>query len=426
MIPRLTWVLFFLAFCKRSSLALVFTNSFNGWIGNSSYRLTWDSSANDPELYDLAIAHPVGTFTPGQEVNVNTPVDYSYKCAIQIPKNGDHFLQVTLPPQLLPGNYVMLIEGVNNAVLTTAFAIGFNPSANTAGATTAAATTYVQVTATESAIVTQNGHTVAVKPSDVFSSAIVYTTVIVISGSGNGTPGKIPMIVGLVLGLGTLMTVPIVVWLVLRYRRRPKGPNDATWDKQTPYEIKHTNSIKIELLERGETTNADGTRQVYSIIDGEKRPMSISQNPGQPSTDDLDPFADPFRANIPSRPQQLSRLSIPDTTLHVVNASSATLPNQSASDTPSHSPSNTAPSLGRSYIDEKSSHGRSQRSSPSTTRMLTPEEVSSRMFIPGRAVDMGPLGRTRAGDVDEDGLLPPDYSQATQPLPPQAEPSRHA
>jgi len=47
----------------------------------------------------------------------------------------------------------------------------------------------------------------------------------------------------------------------------------------------------------------------------------------------------------------------------------------------------------------------------------------SRMFVPGREVDAGPLSPRSDDESHEMGILPPDYHQATEPLPGQRRPS---
>ena len=49
------------------------------------------------------------------------------------------------------------------------------------------------------------------------------------------------------------------------------------------------------------------------------------------------------------------------------------------------------------------------------TETPSAEAGEERMMLPGRDVDVGPLGHH--DDREEDEMLPPNYQQATQPLP---------
>ncbi|WWC71962.1 uncharacterized protein I206_105921 [Kwoniella pini CBS 10737] len=82
------------------------------------------------------------------------------------------------------------------------------------------------------------------------------------------------------------------------------------------------------------------------------------------------------------------------------------IPSSTLSDDPLSSNEDTYPSLPQAPFANQAGE-RNRRSSIAS---------GQRMFVPGREQDMGPLGINH--DEDEDfGTLPPDYQQATEPLP---------
>lgn len=79
-IPQLTILLsFFVSFTS----ALVFTNSFDGWVGNSTYFLTWIPSNSDPMYYDLTLARPYSVQDAGVVVDGSWPMEWSTTIAAQ-------------------------------------------------------------------------------------------------------------------------------------------------------------------------------------------------------------------------------------------------------------------------------------------------------------------------------------------------------
>lgn len=450
-----------LAIWATTTSALTFTNSFAGWVVNATYTITWDSSKSDPNYFDLVLARPHNITDAGVEVSSTWPMDWATNVLTQIPSNGDHFYKFTLPPDCRPGYYYWVLQTDKNIPASTTFYIASSSELMATSSqiqSTATISSFVPVTATENVIGTSDGQLVTFKPSDVFSSAIVYTTIIVSGGGGKGMPpSKVHMIVGVSLAALFMVTMPIVVWLVLRYRRQPAQlsnsdgsdkrlplsdaeslPNSSTLDLLTP------NSARSNSAANSSSASTEGTRQVWAIVDGEKRQITVPRYPPRPAPPavDQDPFADPV---VPPRRQSLPRIAIPHNVIQSNNStpSSSTTPVDTLLSRGNTTTSHTAPS--RMYILHEASDETQDDPLSSTTHLtekaprprrqrptqeaqpLSPEEVAARIFIPGRAVDMGPLGRDRLGDVDENGLLPPDYSQATQPLsssqqPPQAGP----
>ncbi|KAG8716498.1 hypothetical protein FRC08_009407 [Ceratobasidium sp. 394] len=439
------------------AFALMFTNSFNDWVGNSTYDLTWDSSPGDPDFYNLIIARPHDIYAAGVKVD-NTAVDWSTNVATQVASTGDHYLKFTLPPSLWPGVYYMLMQSGTNTSLTSTFRIASHdlPAITSIGAITsvpmstptpatslaptsifAEQTTiasYVEVTATQTGLVSKDGHMVTVMPSEVYSSEVVFTTVIVESGESKGTlQGKIPIIVGLVIGVTFLLTLPVIIWLVLKYRRRPiTSTENSISDKyshppgaEDAADLNTLDLIGPDGMANAATNDPPTSRQIWAIVGGKKRLVTVSGDPQQTlSSGSSNPFADPVSPSAP-RPQQLPRLSIPDNSVQPSTSPPIIIPNDtplSSRNTgtvpsPMHPSEDTHSSLSMAQIQEKMAHGGRQRSTRSPAPpTLSPEQVSTRIFVPGRAVDMGPLGRARVGDVDENGLLPPDYCQATQPI----------
>lgn len=266
---------------------------------------------------------------------------------------------------------------------------------------------------------------------------------------GKGTPpGKIHLIVGVSLGGLFLLTLPMIVWLILRYRRRPTLLSSV--EKKSDKRSGPLNSENVaypstvDLLESGVTpsnssissspTSPESTHQVWVVVNGEKRQMTVPRYPTRPTppANYTDPFADPVRPAASSLLQSLPRLAIPGNTPqlassaplaslnggHLSRGGSATL-HSTLSPTYARQDLNqgarTAPSFTARHFEEKVARAR-RHAPPPPSRTLSPDEAAARILVPGRAVDMGPVVRARAGNVDENGLLPPDYSQATQPI----------
>ncbi|KEP54063.1 putative transmembrane protein, partial [Rhizoctonia solani 123E] len=172
---------------------LAFINTFDNWVGNTTYRIEWVASSTDPSLYDLELAEPRGVYSVGIFPNTSWPDQWSHKYAVQIPRNGDRFIQVTLNSNIWPGVYYWRMVGGNQ---TTAVSDTFLISSSSGKTNPTTITSVVPVTATQDVVQTSDGHAVTYRSSEIYSSAIIYTTIIVVSDDGQGTPlGKIPMII---------------------------------------------------------------------------------------------------------------------------------------------------------------------------------------------------------------------------------------
>ncbi|CAE6441702.1 unnamed protein product [Rhizoctonia solani] len=404
--------------------------------GNTTYTIRWDISGSEPDVFDLILVQPQGVYSMGLPVNSAWTDLWTHAYAIQIPRNGNHFLDVTLGPSVQPGAYYWRMSSANGTLpLSNTFLI--SSSVGVTNPTTI--TSLIPVTATQDVVQTSDGREVTYRSSQVYSSAVVYTTIIVVSDSGKGAPlTKVPMIAGIVLALLFLITLPIVLWLVLRYRRRPNHPSGR--DKPTPIDLEDIRHSSVLNLTPSNASVANPTitpavstrsttRQVWAIVNGEKRLITVSDNPPRPLTPPLDPdpFADPStpksprRILVPTNPSA-SDHDLPSTSINSYDPllSRANTTTTSFSAMHSHSaPSvrtHVDPSASREHLSEKMAHQTGQRLYEEPYA-LSEEDITSRIIVPGRAVDMGPLERDRVADMDENGLLPPDYFQATQPIP---------
>ncbi|KAJ1302071.1 hypothetical protein OPQ81_000905 [Rhizoctonia solani] len=427
-------LLFYLLLWTSGVAGFAFTNSFDNWVGNTTYRIDWTTSSSDPSTYDLELVQPLNIYSIGITPNLSWPDRWSHKYAVQIPINGDHFIQVSLGSDVWPGAYYWRILGPNQAIsASNTFLI--SSSGGRTNPTTVSS--FIPVTATQDITRTSDGHLVTYKSSDVYSSAIVYTTIIVVSDGGKGTPlTKIPMIIGITLALVFLITLPVILWLLLRYRRRPSQSSGA--DKPVPIDMEledaHNSSV-LDLIPSsasavsstvGSAPTRTATQQVWAIIDGEKRLVTIPRDPPHPMPPvvDSDPFADP---STPIKPKSHHRILIPtnpSTGDHSpsinLNPNDPLLTRTNTSTSAAFSreiDTHTGSVLSGERLGEKMPQP-SRQGSYLEPYVLSEEEIASRMIIPGRAVDMGPLGRDHVQDIDENGLLPPDYFQATQPLSP--------
>jgi hypothetical protein len=81
-------LIFFLVSWATVTSALVFTNSFDGWVGNSTHTLTWNGSDLDPAYYDLTIARPHDINGTGVSVESTWPMVWSMNIATH--SNGFH------------------------------------------------------------------------------------------------------------------------------------------------------------------------------------------------------------------------------------------------------------------------------------------------------------------------------------------------
>ncbi|CAE6416514.1 hypothetical protein ACGC1H_002253 [Rhizoctonia solani] len=415
----------------------VFVNSFDNWVGNTTYRIDWVASSSDPSVYDLELAQPRGIYSVGVFPSISWPDQWSHKYAVQIPRNGDHFIQVTLDSNVRTGVYYWRMAGGNQ---TTAVSNTFLISSSSGQTNPTTITSVVPVTATQDVVQTSDGHAVTYRSSEVYSSAIIYTTIIVVSNDGKGTPlGKVPMIIGITLALIFLITLPIILWLVLRYRRRPNQSPGR--DKPAPIDLEGVhNSSVLDLMPFSASTagptvtpttsTRSNTRQVWAIVDGEKQLVTISQDPSRPTTPivDSDPFADPStlkasrRILVPANPST-SEHGSPSISVNAYDPllSRANTATTSFSATFSRAPStdvHIGPIQTGERLAEKMPQQVGQRIFPERHE-ISEEDIASRIIVPGRAVDLGSLGEDHVPDVDENGLLPPDYFQATQPIPSQ-------
>ncbi|KAF8711661.1 hypothetical protein RHS03_01337, partial [Rhizoctonia solani] len=436
------WLLVHLVTWAPAATGLVFTNSFQGWTGNTTYRISWEQSDSDPSYYDLELVRPHGIYSMGIPPNVSWPEEWSHKYAIQIPRNGDRFIQVPLGPEVWPGVYYWRTRGENKiAAVSNTFLI--SSSSGSTNPTTI--TSFIPVTATGDVVETTDGHLVTHKSSEVYSSAVVYTTIIVIADSKYSPWKKIPLLIGLALALTFLITLPIVLWLVLRYKRHPAlssskvrpfrlgsgGAGGSHLSVLNPVAF-HDSAVSSTMSPA--TSTGGSVRQIWVVIDGEKRLVTVPQDHPQstiPGTHS-DPFADPFAPDSPRytqfSPSITADQNVPSSSLHPNGTNTTSYP-------PTHTNASVtslvttvhqdAHNIGmypdtaqvREHFGEKQ-QGR-QRHQPERPG-LSEEEIALRLIVPGRARDMGSLGRDNVPDVDENGLLPPDYLQATQPTPRQS------
>ncbi|CAE6406207.1 unnamed protein product [Rhizoctonia solani] len=411
----------------------VFTNSFDDWVGNTTYRVNWESSTSDPSVYDLTLVQPLGIYSVGINPNTSWPDRWYNKYAIQIPRNGDKTIQVPLGSSVWSGVYYWRMESANE---TTPVSKTFMISSSSGSTSPTTITSFVPVTATEDVVQTSNGQVVTYKSSDVYSSAVVYTTIIVYSDSDKGTSlGKGPMIIGVALVLIFLVTLPILLWLVLRYRRRSTQSSGKNKPVQIDLEGIPNSSVlnlapsNVSVVSSATTPAAstrNATQQVWAIVDGEKRLVTIPQDlpPPTPVTE-CNPFADPSAPNSPKSTRRIFVTANPnvseyDSPSNSINPFDPLLSRANTATTaafsggPRSTNTNTDPALHQGP-DEKREQNRQRMYSEGYA--VSEEDIASRIVIPGRAVDMGTLGRDHVPDVDENGLLPPDYFQATQTIP---------
>ncbi|CUA71033.1 hypothetical protein RSOLAG22IIIB_04425 [Rhizoctonia solani] len=434
MAPLVSQLLIYLILWASGVAGFVFTNSFDNWVGNTTYRIEWDTSDSDPSLYDLELVQPRSIYSVGIAPNMSWPDRWSHKYAVQIPRNGDHFIQVALGSDVWPGVYYWRMTGVNQ---TTALTETFLISSSSGSTNPTTITSLVPVTATRDIAQTSDGHIVTYRSSEVYSSAVIYTTIVVVSDSGTGAPSaKVPMIIGIALALIFLITLPIILWLVLRYRRRPS--HSSSRNKPAPIDLEDLHNSSVLNLVHSDASVAGSTitpaastrsttRQVWAIVDGEKRLVTISREPPQPATPtvDPDPFADPStpksfrRILVPANPS-ISEHNSPSNRLNPYDPllSRANTATTSLSATFSHNAPSIDAHTSLIQSGERSNEKPLQQAAQiiySEPLELLEEDITSRIVVPGRAVDMGSLGRDHVPDVDENGLLPPDYFQATQP-----------
>ncbi|ELU36518.1 GPI-anchored domain-containing protein [Rhizoctonia solani AG-1 IA] len=362
------WLLVHLVTWAPAATGLVFTNSFQGWTGNTTYRISWEESDSDPSYYDLELVRPHGIYSMGISPNVSWPEEWS----LSVPRNGDRFIQVPLGPEVC---------GSTNPTTITSF---------------------IPVTATGDVVETTDGHLVTHKSSEVYSSAVIYTTIIVIADSK-----------------------------VRPFRLGSGGAGGSHLSVLNPVAF-HDSAVSSTMSPA--TSTGGSVRQIWVVIDGEKRLVTVPQDHPQstiPGTHS-DPFADPFAPDSPRytqfSPSITADQNVPSSSLHPNGTNTTSYP-------PTHTNASVislvttvhqdAHNIGmypdtaqvREHFGEKQ-QGR-QRHQPERPG-LSEEEIALRLIVPGRARDMGSLGRDNVPDVDENGLLPPDYLQATQPTPQQS------
>jgi hypothetical protein len=77
------WLLTYLIAWSCGVAGLTFTNSFEGWTGNRTYRISWEESDSDPSYYDLELVRPHGIHSVGVPSNASWLEEWSFKYAIQ-------------------------------------------------------------------------------------------------------------------------------------------------------------------------------------------------------------------------------------------------------------------------------------------------------------------------------------------------------
>jgi hypothetical protein len=252
---------------------------------------------------------------------------------------------------------------------------------------------------------------------------------------------KVHMVVGITLTAFFLITLPIIVWLILRYRRRPIQPSNSAnssdkcsrpLDPEGPPDSSTLDLLEPDTPGHSPTSNnpsafTETTRQVWAIVGGQKRLVTVPRysRPGPPAAS-LNPLTSPIiparyealpHFDIPGNETQSNNSSSPASTMHVDTLSRGNI--ITSHTTLSHMHSHRELNIDATRLAEKLSRPSRQRPIPEPQPLSPPEDFTTRIFIPGRAVDMGPLWR---GDVDDNGLLPPDYSQAMQPISSQRSP----
>jgi len=203
------------------------------------------------------------------------------------------------------------------------------------------------------------------------------------SGSGGSHTNAGAIAGGVVGGIVALAVVAAAIWWFFFRKKRDgrgryKEPIDLTGEEVQPYSDTPT----------GRTT----------------------ESPPQTSTT-------PFLTSLPPPPPS-SATSYP-----MSAAGDTTLPSQTTDDTPSNPATRASHPTSASAIAPSSSgrtkswgaylpftaHPPAPTSATATTTTTVPPR---RMTVPGREIDMGPVTGT-----DDLELLPPDYNQATEPLP---------
>ncbi|KAF8674954.1 hypothetical protein RHS04_06913 [Rhizoctonia solani] len=430
--------LFYLLALVSGVFGFEFTTSFDDWVGNTTYRISWNASVSDPSIYDLTLVQPRDMYSVGINPVISWPTQWSNKYAIQIPRFGDRTIQVPLDSNVWPGVYYWRMDSANGVISATQqdipdieFEWQHQPNHDN----------LLRSDPQRSTPRRMSRFVTAKKLADeAWCDRIIYTTIIVVSDGGNGSPlGKTPMIIGMVLALIFLITLPILVWLLLRYRRRPSQSFEK--DKPTPIELGGIPNSSVPDLAPSNASVVGSTitparstrtttRQVWAIVDGEKQLVTISQDP-TPSTNTVEPnpFADPSTPNSPKSTRRVFVTTNPsasdydppstsinpfDPLLSRTNTAATSFSRPFSRGTPTVDTHTSSVSNGGGPRDKL--QGPEQRFY-SERYPLSEEDITSRIIVPGRAVDMGTLGRDHVPDVDENGLLPPDYFQATQTTP---------
>jgi hypothetical protein len=242
-------------------------------------------------------------------------------------------------------------------------------------------------------------------------------------------------------GIALLGLLALVVWFCIRRRRRDTRPReiDLTGDEIKPYDAPGTGQRDLISLSPLPTRSAvsddaddvsafflpphmPGTHNQRSTHAGSSFTADSSgQTPssyGQ-SNDMSHEYENPFATASTVSGEEYSRVPTgiiqhDTSTSTTASTSPCAIHTSSPSSRPSMpaTPSLRAPKTDRPLLPSPAKSGIPVSAHAPRRGKQTAPILADRLMIVGREQDMGPL---MGSDGDESGILPPDYSQATQP-----------
>lgn len=228
---------------------------------------------------------------------------------------------------------------------------------------------------------------------------------------------------GVTGGIVALLLLGAALWFFCIRKRRSHG-------RGKPYEpvdlaigpVTHDYSDGAEVAPFPTSTTALSSAPSLSAPSNTTHPMSQL---GHSHGGFLTSIPPPPSSNATSYPRSAAGGTSPTTTHHDPHTVNASRPFGSSARGMERDDSSISPvptSLPRNLSSTKSSGVTLPYTAarPSAPRR-TVSDMEDRYSVPGREMDMGPADLSDE-DGHQDGLLPPDYQQATQPLPGQRRP----
>ncbi|WVQ84454.1 hypothetical protein IAT38_006606 [Cryptococcus sp. DSM 104549] len=260
-------------------------------------------------------------------------------------------------------------------------------------------------------------------PADSSASALV-------AGSGNGSQSKSnsgAIVGGAVGGVVGLALLVLLLWFWMRRRREHRLETDG-FSRPGRAEAVDLSGGEVKPFEysggRGLSAFTTSTLPVLSSGSAPSAPSSQSRESSYAPVLGHSPVDGPaaaYRIPQPGGEPYLSRVPAPPPSNATSYSRSVPAPASSSSGSASASRNGSQPPASEGYTSFAASFSptaTAEKSAASRHSASTSQGSFGRMYVHGREMDVGPLGpMSEASSEWRHEVLPPDYTQATEPLP---------